>query len=64
MKFIKLYILSIEQKKFLNKLRNILMNLKKVLFKMETIFINSENSKISDLYRLLFNLLERLFRKN
>ena len=40
------------------------MNLKKVLFKMETIFINSENSKISDLYRLLFNLLERLFRKN
>ena len=39
------------------------MNSVKLYNKMDTIFVNSENSKISDLHRLLLNLSDKIYLK-
>ena len=40
-----------------------MMNSVKLYNKMDTIFVNSENSKISDLHRLLLNLSDKIYLK-
>ena len=60
MKLDKLYILCIEKKKLLKKAYNNIINSIKLKNRMDTIFMNSENSKTSDPYRLLLNLSDKI----
>ena len=51
-------------KEITEKLYSNIMNSKKVWHKMDTIFMNSENDKISKPYRLLINLRDNInFKK-
>ena len=43
-----------------NKVFNHMMNLIKVQYKMDTIFMNSKNSKTSETHRLLLNLTDKI----
>ena len=54
------YILCIEQNRLLKNVYNNIMNLIKLQNRMDTIFMNSGNSKTSDPHRLLFNLSDKL----
>ena len=57
---VKLYILCVEQKRLLKKVYNNIMNSSiKLSDRMDTIFLNSGNSKKSDLHRLLLNLSDK-----
>ena len=49
-----------QEKEVITKLYNYIMNSIKLQHRMNTIFMNSENSKRSDPQRLLFNLLEKI----
>ena len=60
MKLDKLYILCIEKKKLLKKAHNNIINSIKLKNRMDTIFMNSENSKTSDPYRQLLNLSDKI----
>ena len=47
------------------KVYNNIMNSTKSQYKMDTIFMNSENSKLSELYRLLIKLSDKInLKKN
>ena len=59
MKFIKWYILCIK-KKVTKKVYNNIMNSVKVQYKVDTMFMNSENSKTSESYRLLINVADKI----
>ena len=52
-----------QAKKLLKKVYNNIMNLIKLWNRMDTIFMNSENSKTSDPYRLLLNLSGKIVLK-
>ena len=60
MKSDKLYIFCIEKKKITKKVYNNIMNSIKSWKRMDTIFMNSENSKTSDPHRLLINLTDKI----
>ena len=49
-----------QEKEVITKLYNYIMNSIKLQHRMDTIFMNSENSKRSDPKRLLLNLLEKI----
>ena len=63
MKSGKLYIFCIEQKKLLKKVYKKIMNSIKLQDRMDTKFMNSENSKTSNRHRLLLNLSDYLKKK-
>ena len=63
MKSIEWYILCIK-KKVTKKVYNNIMNSIKVQYKVDTIFMNSENSKASKSYRVSINLADKInFRR-
>ena len=49
-----------QEKEIIKKVYNNIMNSTKLQNRMDTIFINSENSKISDPHRLLLNLSDKI----
>ena len=56
----KLHILCIDQKNLLKKVYNNIMNSIKLWNRVDTVFINSENSETSDPNRLLINLSDKI----
>ena len=60
MKSVKSYSVCIEQKKITKKVYNNIMNSVKVQYKMDTIFLNSKNSKTSKSFKLLLNLADKI----
>ena len=49
-----------QEKDITQKVYNNIMNSIKIKYKMDTIFMNSENSKTSEPYRLLLNLADKI----
>ena len=60
MKSDKSYIICIEKKKLLKKVYDNIMNSIKLENRMDTIFMNSEKSKISHPHRLLLNIPDKI----
>ena len=60
MKSVKSYSVCIEQKKITKKVYNNIMNSVKVQYKMDTIFLNSKNSKTSKSFKILLNLADKI----
>ena len=50
-------------KEYTKKVYNNIMNLIKVQYKMNTLFMNSENIKTSDIHSLLLNLTDKIWLK-
>ena len=60
MKTGKPYIHRIEKKRITEKVCSNIMNSVKLLNRIDIIFVNSENSKISDTHRQLLNLSDKI----
>ena len=60
MKSVKSYSVCIKQKKITKKVYNNIMNSVKVQYKMDTIFLNSKNSKTSKSFKILLNLADKI----